>query len=60
MHVCVYKREGRHMVAILVRPSLELWFSGAPLTSIIHVLECLIATQSMFGYRQVLILASLD
>lgn len=48
------------MVAILVRPSLELWFSGAPLTSIIHVLECLIATQSMFGYRQVLILASLD
>lgn len=40
--------KGGHMVAILVRPSLELWFSGVPLTSIIHLLECLIATQSVW------------
>lgn len=52
----VRKREhtvkGEHMGVILLRLDQELWFPGVPLTSIIHVLEGLIATQPMFGYRQ--------
>lgn len=44
--------KGEHMVVILVRVDQELWFPGVPLPSIIHVLEGLIATQPMFGYRQ--------
>lgn len=34
------------------RVGQDLWFPGVPLTSIIHALEGLIATQPMFGYRQ--------
>lgn len=56
--VCVCKKErentvkGEHMVVFLVRADKELRFPRVPLTSIIHVLEGLIATQPMFGYRQ--------
>lgn len=54
--VCVREREvtvkGEHMVVILARADQELWLPGAPLTSIIHALEGLIATQPMFGYRR--------
>lgn len=54
--MCVRKREGtvrgEHMVVILVRVDQELWFPGAPLTSIIHALEGLIGTQPMCAYRR--------
>lgn len=56
--VCVCKKErentvkGEHMVVFLVRVDQDLRFPGVPLTSIIHGLEGLIATQPMFGYRQ--------
>lgn len=39
------------MVVILVRVDEELRLPGVPLTSIIHALEGLIATQPVFGYR---------
>lgn len=44
--------EGEHMAVVLVRADQELWVPGVPLASIIHVLEALIATQPMSGYRQ--------